>query len=54
MNVGQNHFNRSVHNWLIYDVSDRYLSKAIPHYKGKLDNNWSAEAVGYFVTARKL
>lgn len=36
MNISQNHSNRRAHNWLIYDVSDFFLSKAIPQYNGTL------------------
>lgn len=36
MSISQHHTNRRAHNWLIYDVADRFLSKSIPHYQGSL------------------
>ncbi len=36
MNISQNHTNRRAHNWLIYNVGDRFLQQFIHHYKGTL------------------
>jgi len=34
--ISQNHPTRGLHNWLIYDIGDRFLEKYIPIYKGIL------------------
>jgi len=34
--ISKNHKNRSPHNWLAYDISDNFLDKFIPLYKGVL------------------
>lgn len=34
--ISQTHPNRKAHNWLIYDVSDRWLEKCQPHLRGHL------------------
>ena len=34
--ISQHHSNRQAHNWLIYDVGDRWLAKAAPLYQGTL------------------
>lgn len=36
MRVSQQHLNRRAHNWLIYDIGDRFLLKYSPYYKGVL------------------
>lgn len=36
MKISQNHSNRSPHNWLIYDVSDAWLTRFTDQYKGHL------------------
>lgn len=36
MRISQQHSNRLAHNWLIYDIGDRFLQKYIPLYKGVL------------------
>ena len=34
--ISEKHSNRGHHNWLIYDISDRFLEKFVPLYKGVL------------------
>lgn len=34
--ISQNHSNRRAHNWLIYDIGDRFLKKYSSRYKGVL------------------
>lgn len=34
--ISRNHSNRRPYNWLIYDISDKFLQKYIPNYKGVL------------------
>ena len=34
--ISRNHLNRRAHNWLIYDIGDRFLRKNTRHYKGVL------------------
>ena len=34
--ISKNHSNRRAHNWLIYDIGDRFLLKNTKHYKGVL------------------
>ncbi len=34
--ISKNHSNRGSHNWPIYDISDRFLEKFNPLYKGVL------------------
>lgn len=34
--ISKNHSNRRAHNWLIYDISDRFLEKLTPYYRGVL------------------
>jgi hypothetical protein len=34
--ISKNHSNRDSHNWLIYDISDRFLKKFNPLFKGVL------------------
>jgi SAM-dependent methyltransferase len=34
--ISQNHSNRRAHNWLIYDISDKFLEKYTLYYKGVL------------------
>lgn len=34
MKPSQFHSNRQLHNWLVYNIGDRFLEQAIPHYKG--------------------
>jgi len=34
--ISQHHSNRRPYNWLIYNVSDHFLKKFTPHYKGTL------------------
>lgn len=34
--ISRNHSNRSAHNWLIYDIGDRFLLKYSQRYKGIL------------------
>jgi len=36
MKISQQHSNRRAHNWLIYDIGDRFLLKYSPKYKGVL------------------
>lgn len=36
MPPSQSHSNRRLHNWLIYDISDKWLSRFKEHYKGHL------------------
>lgn len=36
MKISQKHSNRQAHNWLIYDISDHFLLKNSPHYKGAI------------------
>ena len=42
--ISRNHSNRRAHNWLIYDVSDRFLEKFIPLYRGTLYDLGAGEA----------
>jgi len=34
--ISKQHSNRQPHNWLVYDIGDRFLEKTIPFYKGVL------------------
>ncbi|OHE72202.1 MAG: methyltransferase type 11 [Verrucomicrobia bacterium GWC2_42_7] len=34
--INRNHSNRRAHNWLIYDICDKFLQKYTPYYKGIL------------------
>ena len=34
--ISIDHSNRGAHNWLIYDINDRFLQKFVPLYKGAL------------------
>lgn len=34
--ISTNHTNRKAYNWLIYDISDKFLQKFTPFYKGVL------------------
>jgi len=34
--ISKNHKNRKAHNWLVYDINDRFLEKYIPLYTGIL------------------
>lgn len=45
MKPSKNHNNRRLHNWIVYNLFDKYLDK--------LNRNWEAETDGYFVLARK-
>lgn len=36
MKISQQHSNRRAHNWLIYDIGDRFLLKNAKYYKGVL------------------
>jgi 2-polyprenyl-3-methyl-5-hydroxy-6-metoxy-1,4-benzoquinol methylase len=42
--ISRNHPNRSAHNWLAYDTSDRLLAKYISLYKGVLYDLGAGEA----------
>lgn len=42
--ISRNHSNRSVLNWLIYDIGDRFLEKHARHYKGVLYDLGCGEA----------
>lgn len=37
-NILKNHPNRRHHNWLIYDISDKFLKQNIPSFKGVVYN----------------
>jgi len=34
--ISKQHNNRQAHNWLVYDIGDRFLEKATPLYQGAL------------------
>jgi SAM-dependent methyltransferase len=36
MTISQAHPNRKPHNWLIYNISDQWIAKFGPHYRGRL------------------
>lgn len=36
MTISQTHNNRKPHNWLIYDISDQWLEKFKPYFRGHL------------------
>lgn len=36
MMLSKNHSNRRAHNWLIYDIGDRFLQKNVKYFKGVL------------------
>lgn len=38
------HTNRSWHNWLVYDINDKYLEKYSKHIKGHLVDMGCGEA----------
>lgn len=42
--ISKNHSNRSMHNWLIYDISDRFLQNHVDIYKGILYDLGCGEA----------
>lgn len=36
MKISRKHSNRRAHNWIVYDIGDRFLLKNSQHYKGAL------------------
>lgn len=42
--ISQNHSNRKAHNWLIYDIGDKFLQKYTPYYKGVIYDLGCGEA----------
>ncbi len=44
MKISQNHSNRHLHNWLIYDINDAWLAKYTHLYKGMLYDLGCGEA----------
>jgi len=44
LKISQNHSNRQFHNWLAYNISDKFLLKYSPRYKGLLYDLGSGES----------
>lgn len=42
--ISRNHSNRGAHNWLIYDIGDKFLQKYTPYYKGVMYDLGCGEA----------
>jgi len=42
--ISRNHSNRCAHNWLVYDIGDKFLQKHVNIYKGKLYDLGCGEA----------
>jgi len=44
MKISKNHSNRNLHNWLIYEVGDKFLNKYANYFKGNLVDLGCGEA----------
>lgn len=44
MKLSQFHSNRSLHNWILYDIGDKFLLKYSKYYKGALYDLGCGEA----------
>ncbi|NKE68735.1 class I SAM-dependent methyltransferase [Ramlibacter sp. RBP-2] len=42
--ISRHHANRQAHNWLVYDIGDRFLEQFVPLYKGVLYDLGAGEA----------
>lgn len=42
--ISRNHFNRRAHNWLVYDIGDKFLQKCTPFFRGTLYDLGCGEA----------